>query len=449
VFASEEPQGTATTATAVKKSQQAETIAAPQPYNRSVWTTLPTVSRDSQEIEAALIEFDISGKSEKPAWKFFVNPKSLQIQDKAVFTEVTTQAARVTHRHYSHSTGAKLSIQDLRFAGWLWGKSVKPSLDGLQELLRCRPDKNEFSPKLLLFVMGRRRFGPCVLEEVQWEESQWLGGDAAGIKLSLTLVEVPKPLTPAEKEERERQRQLALADMRASQGKPPLELTPRQQEEVTKAAKAYLAANKDQFSDTVQALIQKGNYKLKVDAATGAVTMTDDKGTAIGTVLTYDGKTLTAGTPTTTVPLKPGGKLSTTVPYKISETSSAPSSGKNEGMGEGMGEGMAPTTTPPPPRPATNGATASTSQKEAGKPFWVVLTGGQVSQDEMVVKTIFEMDTKLTAAFRLGRIVSVSLPEQDIDSRAIGYPRTGWFSMSYWDDQRVPDNTIKVEVIPG
>ncbi len=59
------------------------------------------------------------------------------------------------------------------------------------------------------------------------------------------------------------------------------------------------------------------------------------------------------------------------------------------------------------------------------------------------------MDTKLeSVAFRLGKIVSVSQPEQDIDSRAISYPRTGWFSITYWDDQKVNDGTIEVEVIP-
>ena len=435
----------------VKNSQNQGTgsLAAPSPYNQSAWNNLPTLPQDSQGIEAVLVEFDISGKTEKPAWQFFINPKSISVQDKAVFSEVATHAARVTAKYYSHSSGARMTIADLRFSGWLWGKTVRPSLEGLQELLRCRPDKNEFSPKILMFVMGRRRFGPCVLEEVQWEESQWLGGDAAGIKLSLTLQEIPKPLTPAQKEERERQRQLAASDMKEAQGKPRLRLTPRQQQEVTQAAKVYLEANRGQFSDSVQALIHKGNYQLKTDSNTGAVTLSDAQGKSLGTVLSYDGKALTAGIPTTTVPLKTGGKLPTPVSYTIGKSTTSTSSTSTSSKSGGTTVEPPTTTKPTTLRTNSSSTTSTTMQSGSNSPFWVILTGGRSTHDEMVIKTVFEMNTKLNGSFKLGGIVSVSHPELEINTRAIGYPRTGWFSISYWDDQPVTDGIIKVEVIPG
>lgn len=279
----------------------AQAIAPPLVYNGEAWRSLPDVSRDAQGIEAVLLEFDLNGSEEKPAWKFLVNPRSLRWRDAAEYTAILPHASRAAHRHYGGSAGATLVIPDLSLNTYYWGKSVTPLIEGARELLKAKPAENLFSPPLLVFRLGALRFGPCLLESVEWDESAWLGGERARVNMSLTLVEVIKPLTEAEKEERERQRQEAEADRREAQGLPRVPLLENQRQAASTAAREYLEAHKSEWSDEVQALIQAGRYSLQTDPNTGDVAMLDGSRT-VGIILRSTGREFRTGSTFTTIP---------------------------------------------------------------------------------------------------------------------------------------------------
>lgn len=278
--------------------------------NPSAFSHLPSAAKSTGQIEAALIEFDIDGKVEKPLWLFLVNPASLQFTDQAQYGSVSPIASKVAQRFYQSARGATLKIPDLLFYTYCEGKSVLPLIDGARALLRATPDKGKFAPPVLQFRMGTRKFGPCILTQVDWEERAWLGGDPARVKMSVTLEEIPKPLTKAELEAKARAKSESEQALNDASGKPKLPLTQRQKEDASKAAKDYLAKNVDQLDPSTQALIKQSRYKLATDEKSGDVTMTDASGNKVGVVLRSLGDNKILANPKiTTIPLKSGGKL--------------------------------------------------------------------------------------------------------------------------------------------
>lgn len=284
--------------------------------NPSAYATLPSAS-SSGRVEAVLLEYDINGKEEKPLWLFLVNPATLDYQDTAEYNEVSPLASKVKVKQYTGSSGAKLTISDLLFSVYCLGKSLKPLTEGIQALLKAKTEENKFAPPVLMFRWGTKRFGPCVLTDVRWSESAWLGGEAARVKMSLTLEEVPKPLTAAEIEAKKKAKQGADAKKRESDGKPLLKLTDRQRKEASGKAKEYLKTNTSIWSPDIQSAIEKGNYKLATDGDTGDVTMFNAKGLKLGVVLRSLGdKQQTANDKITTIPLKQGATIPQLKPEK-------------------------------------------------------------------------------------------------------------------------------------
>lgn len=277
--------------------------------NPTALAILPSAST-SGRVEAVLLEYDIEGKKEKPLWLFLVNPATLDYQDSADYSEVSPLASRVKVRQYTASSGARLTISDLLFSTYCLGKSLKPLTEGIQALLRAKTEENKFAPPVLMFRWGSKRFGPCVLTDVKWTESAWLGGEAARLKMSLTLEEVPKPLTAAEIEARKKAKEKADQEKRSTSGKPPVKLTDRQRKEASDKAKEYLKTNAKLWSADVQAAVEKGNYKLATDPDTGDVTMFDAKGAKLGVVLRSLGdKQQLANDKITTIPLAKDTKV--------------------------------------------------------------------------------------------------------------------------------------------
>jgi len=271
------------------------------------------------QVEAALVEFDLSGE-EKPAWLFLINPRSIRYQESANFTAVSTKASPIPHQHYTGGSGTTLAIPDLLLWTFICGKSSKPLLTGLSELMKAKPDRDLFTPPLLLLRMGRLRFGPCVLSQIEREETAWLDGDPAQVKLSITLLEVPRPLSEAEKAAVAERRAAQEAAARERQGQPRTALTDRQQQEASTLAKEWLEGNTAAFAGNVQALLNSDRYTLRVSADTGDVTMLGSDGAAIGVVLRYTGRAVrTQGV--TTVPLAQGQSLpaAPTVPNATTE----------------------------------------------------------------------------------------------------------------------------------
>jgi hypothetical protein len=277
--------------------------------NPTALATLPDASSSGGRIEAVLLEYDIEGKKEKALWHFLVNPATLKYSDSADYNEVSPLASKVKVKQYSSSSGLKLKISDLLFSVYCLGKSLRPLTEGIDALLKAKTEENQFAPPVLMFRWGSKRFAPCVLIDVEWDESAWLGGEAARVKMSLTLEEIPKPLTTAEIEAKKKTKGKADQEKRSQAGKPPLKLTERQRKEASDKAKEYLKANTQNWTADVQAAIEKG-YKLATDAETGDVTMFDAKGKKLGVVLRSLGdKQQIANDKITTIPLKKDAKI--------------------------------------------------------------------------------------------------------------------------------------------
>ncbi|MCC5636325.1 hypothetical protein LC593_10735 [Nostoc sp. CHAB 5844] len=277
-------------------------------YNDKAYNGLPDASKQSKGIEAVLLEYDISGNNPKPLWLFLVNPQSLRFSREAKYTEISPLASQRSEIQYTATTGQTLSIPDLILQTWYCGKSLRPLIEGIQRLMEADIKNKKYAPPILKFQMGTREFGPCVLTNIQWEESAWLGGEPASVRLGLELKEVPKAISRGEIEQQKTKNLEAAKATREKQGKPRLPLTDRQRADAVAAAKKYLEANIKQWAADVQAAIRGNKYKLSTDANTGTVTMIGTGGKAIGKVLVWDGFAVKTGQGITTIPLVSGGK---------------------------------------------------------------------------------------------------------------------------------------------
>jgi hypothetical protein len=257
-----------------------------------------------------LSEYDSSGTTDKALWVFFINPNSLNYRDAAEYTPIAPLAASAKEQSYLGATGASLSIPDLRFETWCLGRSVRPVIEGVRSLLRAKVEQNQFAPPVLMFRMGTTRFGPCVLTQVEWDETKWLAGEPAGVRMSLALQEVPKPLTTAQKAAQAQTQQQQTAQQNTNAQTPSLPLTQRQQATATQQADSYLLSNSQSWSANVQAAISQKNYSLSVNPSSGDVQMTSS-GQSLGTIGRSLGESgFRTGSGFTTLPLQPGAKLS-------------------------------------------------------------------------------------------------------------------------------------------
>lgn len=276
--------------------------------NKTPYSQLPTEEKAKGAIEAMLVEYDIDGKKDKPLWTFLVNPSNLKFSDAAEYDKTSPIASAVPHRTYSNSTGRTLTITDMLMDTWYTGKSLQPLVEGVRALLKAKTEQNQFSPPVLAFLMGTKRFAPCVITKLDWIESRFLSGAPGRISMSIVLEEIPTPPTKAELERREKVKREAIADRRQQQGRPRLDLTDRQQKAAIEQAKRYLNSNKSQFSAEVQGYINLGKYQLKVNKESGDVEMMVGE-KSYGIVLRSLGEKFLANPKITTVPLKANGKL--------------------------------------------------------------------------------------------------------------------------------------------
>ncbi|MCC5644797.1 hypothetical protein LC607_17995 [Nostoc sp. CHAB 5824] len=277
-------------------------------FNQQAYASLPTASKQSASVEAVLLEYDISGNAPKPLWVFLVNPQSLRFSREAKYTEISPLASQRSEIQYVSTNGQTLSIPDLILQTWYCGKSLRPLIEGINLLLEADIKNKKYAPPILKFQMGTREFGPCVLTNVQWEESAWLGGEPASVKLGLELKEVPKVVSRGEIELQLTKGMETAKTTREKQGKPRLPLTDRQRADASAAAKKYLETNIKQWAADVQAAIRGSKFKLSTDASSGAVTMIGVGGKTVGTVVVWDGFAAKSGLGVTTVPLVTGGK---------------------------------------------------------------------------------------------------------------------------------------------
>ena len=214
---------------------------------------------------------------EQSAWGFLVNPSILSFSRTAEYGEQSSFAARVRDRQYSQTSGRTLSIQNTPLETWYYKKSLSPLIEGINALMEASTENNQFSPPILSFVMGSRRFAPCVLTQLSWDERAWLGGEPASVNMSMTLEEIPNPGL----------RKDALTPSVNSSRSP---LTLRQREDASSAAKNYLEENRSSFSKAIASAIDANAYFLETDENSGEVLMLDRDKKEIGVVGVYDGQ---------------------------------------------------------------------------------------------------------------------------------------------------------------
>jgi hypothetical protein len=257
----------------------------PYYYNQKVFRDLPLAEPQLRGGEAWLMRYSPELDEEQAAWGFLLAPSALRFSRAAEYGEQSSFAAKVRDRQYSQTSGATLAIPNLALMTWYYKKSLMPLIEGINQLLEARVEEGQFSPPLLSFVMGRRRFAPCVLSEVSWDESAWLGGEPASVLMNLTLIEIPFPglkrdaITPETGDEIE-------MDSTA----PRNELTDRQRKEASDAAKKHLQENQQTFIKVVADKIRSNSYFLETNRETGEVSMLDANKDFIGIVGTYNGQ---------------------------------------------------------------------------------------------------------------------------------------------------------------
>lgn len=262
-------------------------------YNQKVFRDLPNAEPQLKGGEAWLMRFSPDLDEEQAAWGFLLSPSALRFSRSAEYGEQSSFAAKVRDRQYSQTSGAILTIPNLAFTTWYYKKSLMPLIDGINRLLEARVEDSQFSPPILSFVMGKRRFAPCVLSEVSWDESAWLGGEPASVSMNLALIEVPFPglkrdaITPEGEEE-------SPTDSTT----PRNELTDRQRKEASDAAKKHLQDNQQTFAKVVADKIQSNSYFLETHRETGEVSMLDANKDFIGIVGTSNGQDFNPSTST-------------------------------------------------------------------------------------------------------------------------------------------------------
>lgn len=276
--------------------------------NATALNKLPKATRQSKGIEAVLLEYDISGAAPKPLWIFLVNPQSLKFSKSARYNEIFPLASKQSELQYSSTEGQTLSIADLTLTTWYEGKSLKPVLEGITKLLEADINNKKYSPPVLKFQMGSRTFAPCVLTKIDWQETAWLGGEPATVKLSLELKEIAKVVSRGQIESARDTRLRNALNQREQSGRPRTRLTDRQRAETSATAKKYLESNVSVWSAEVQAAVKGKKYKVTTNADTGEIKLIGANNKQLGLIGKTDGKVFGAGEKVTTIPTLQGKK---------------------------------------------------------------------------------------------------------------------------------------------
>lgn len=239
--------------------------------NNVVLDSLPGGSTD--RVFAVLTEYNADPTKEIKVWEFLLNPQSLSYSGASNYAASGTFAAREQEQQFINSENQTLNIPDIILDTYHEGKSCEALLEGLEELRKAKISESKFSPSILSFVWGKKRFSPCGLTNVERVENGWLSGETAKAKLRISLLKFPTP------------GKLGLQNIAPELIT--MQLTERQLADASNAVNAYLKAALGSLSTTVQNLVRSGQYKVTTDRETAIVTITDTQGKALGVAGTY------------------------------------------------------------------------------------------------------------------------------------------------------------------
>lgn len=269
--------------------------------NQSVLSSLPGAS--TGHVEASLLVQDPAAEPEKAkegsdkadqsggadaasltTWNFLINPSGLNYSRKANYTPSGTLNSSAAVLQYYNTDGAILSIDNVLMDSWHDGKSLRPLLEGLERLLEAQVNQGKFAPPVLSFVWGSKRFGPCVLLDVSWDEAAWLSGEPALATVNMKLQALPPEI------ERENNPLFApdlltqntddgmQPDEGAEGAEPRMPLTERQANDIKLMTARYLEENQQLWNSAIQREIEilgaAGLYRqIVVDADTGVASL--------------------------------------------------------------------------------------------------------------------------------------------------------------------------------
>ncbi len=244
--------------------------------NQSVLTSLPGAS--TGHVEASLLVQDppigaAKGKEDETAeqsggadagalntWNFLINPSGLNYSRKANYTPSGTLNSVAPVMQYYNTDGAILSIDNVLMDSWHDGKSLRPLLEGLERLLEAQVNQGKFAPPVLSFVWGSKRFGPCVLLDVSWDEAGWLSGEPALATVNMKLQQLPPEIerseNPLNKPELLNTDDGMAPDESAEGAEPRMALTERQANDVRLMTAKFLIENQSLWKPEIQREIE-------------------------------------------------------------------------------------------------------------------------------------------------------------------------------------------------
>ena len=281
----------------------------PLGYNKTAWKSLPQVSKNQidGEIEAVLLDYNTLGAQESIVYVFLINPCQVDFGSyTADYTEVATLANKTPHQSFNYSTEGTLVINDMILSSYCFGKSLRPIIEGAIALTKADTDNNIYAPKILSFRMGTERFEPCVMQQVKYNRDTSLGGEAAKITMSMTLLKVPKPITKFQQEASEQKKRNDTASSNIKKGSPPLPLSVREQNDLKVAAKEYIVKMLPRLDPSlIVSPLKSGKYEIKIDKTSGTASFYSN-GVDRGIIVQSNGKKIVGGQGTTSLKLKPG-----------------------------------------------------------------------------------------------------------------------------------------------
>lgn len=247
-------------------------------YNTVVANSLPTAEKN--RVEAYLLEYSTDPNAGKRVWSFLYNPSLLRFSGEAVYSSIGAFASRESDQQFNYSTGLTLEVPNIYLDSYCMKRSLRPLVEGIDELRKASIKQSRFSPPVLSFVFGSKRFAPCVLTKVSWDEAAWLGGEPARAQMNLTFLQIPAP------------GKLGLNAIAPELKTNALEtpLTERQQDEAKTKAEEWLKANLNNVDPQLKTRIEEKDYDLTVDPNTGEVKLKTGDENLNGIVGRWTGK---------------------------------------------------------------------------------------------------------------------------------------------------------------
>ncbi|MDF5717980.1 MAG: hypothetical protein PUP93_29975 [Rhizonema sp. NSF051] len=277
-------------------------------FNSSAWKKLPSAT--AQTVEAVLLNYSIDKTKEDIAYIFGVNPATTDYDYSAEYSAVPTVSTNAPHQVFNYSTGGKLTLSDMVLNAYVYGKSLRPLIEGAIALTKAQLSNNKYAPPILTFRMGTEILEPCVLLSVKYVREASLGGEPARIKLSMTLQQIPKQKSKAEKEAQAKKQQQDTANRNVALNKPPMPLSLRQQNDTKAGAKSFLGKYANLLDPSIGNAYKAGDYAFLTDAVNGTVSLFTGK-TNQGVVVQNNGKLISGGKGVTSIKTKAGVSLPT------------------------------------------------------------------------------------------------------------------------------------------